>query len=722
MNEMNDMNEYKPREVQTRYQTDADDTPIGFVALWRLLWRNKLRILMPAILLSLLAAYVVTRSSDTYTAEAQIILTRGNLEIIEVDGVNSSELTSGAIANAMTILNSRSLAVQVVDRLDLVNDPEINPLLSETFETGTSWRDWLSSWTQASDEEDVPVEVIEQADEATLARQFALEWLGESTAIVQLPGTNVGIIRATTSDPIKSAAVANAYAENYLEYQLSFSLRQVQRATDALADRVGELRLRVQEDQRALQDFGSSSPTISLDSLPTLVSQANNIRVRLQDAQERLSDLNGALAKIDGLENDPSRDGRAEFNADPLLTEMETTVAGGAIAAAELRSRLPDIRARAIEQRDQAVRLEAALRESLQSLDERIVESNDFEIGYRELEVELETTSQVYETSLARLKELIIQSGVRDAGAQILAPAEVPLRYDIQGRRRLVVIAFILGLLLGSAYVLARESTNDRVRKTSDLEDASGAYAVVDMPKLRRGFWRRDLQRNVSLTEGRSLFFEGVRTLRQSLIKSGPPRHGGRVIGVFSGLPREGKSLVSVALARSFAMMGHSVLLIDTDLRSSSLHRTLTRGTRGFGLQDGLGPEPVELSQLVVSQPTLRFDVIFAGKSTRSPADLLASENFAKLISEAREQYDFVILDTPPILVVPDASQIAQHSDQQVLVAEYDRSPMIAVRDAASILRNWGSDEVIAVLYSAPQVFGQQYGIDRSDFSRYLKS
>ncbi len=715
MNGIIDMNDYMPRDTQMTLQPESEERSIGFVALWSLLWHNKLRILAPAFVLAILAAIVVMRSSDTYTAETQIILTRGNLDIIEFDGGANTELTSGAMANAMTILNSREIALRVIDRLDLTSDPEINPLLQESYEETGSLRGWLG----LSVDDEPGGDTDKALGEKMLAREYALEWLGDTISFLQVPSTNVIIIQAVTTDRVRSAEVANAYAESFLDYKLNFSQREVERATAALAKQVGKLRLQLKDDQEALRDYGAETTNVTDAAMQALSAEASNVRARLENIRENGRALDDAFAGLDRLAADPGMDARAVFDESPALLGLEIARLGSRVTAEELRAGLPDIHAGATAERERARQLETALQESLKRLDAQIIENSDFASGYRQLQVELETTSEVYEASLARLKELIIQSDVRDAGAQILAQAEVPLRYDAQGRRRLVVVAFILGLLLGAAYVLIRETTNDRVRTLSELADATGSKALVQVPKLNGGVLPRTSDGNSAMSANQSAFFEAVRSVRQALINSATPAREGRVVGIFSGLPREGKTTLAIALARSFAMVGRSVLLVDTDLRNSAMRRLLETEEKGPGLGKGLEEQNATLPDLVVRQVAPHLDVILGGQSSVSPADLLASSKFAELIATARSNYDIVILDTAPLLVAPDGGEAARLADQHVLVAEYDRSPQVSVRDATTLLQTLGAKRLIVALLNTPKVFGQQYGVSRRSFMRY---
>lgn len=686
---------YTPRDTFAA-EPEHDDSPVGIVSLWQLLWRNKMRILAPAFVLAFLTALLVFRSDDTYTAEAQMLLTRGNLEIVEFDSAGGTEVSQGAITNALTILGSRSLALQVIDRVDLTNDPEINPNLS--LPEGTDPAEFY------------PDNVI---------RQVALDWLAAITRVNILPGSNAIVIRATTTGPGKSAAIANAYVDSYLEYQVRRGQEETERAADALETRVNELRLQLEVDQQRLQTFRGGAQSRVVESADALMGEAVDIRSRLATTENALMVVEAAIGELGAVADGDIAAIREEINQNETLLRTQQSTLGRPVNEAALEQDVQTIEASLEAERARLVRLRDALGDGRTAIEARIAEVNAFTVGLRQLEVEVGTTSQVYESSLGRLKELSIQTGLRDAGAQILARAEAPLRTDAQGRRRMVAIAGVLGLFFGIAYVLLREAANDRVRKVSELIEITGSECVVQLPPAHNRLLNRSKFWDFSFSKSKvAPFKEGVRSLRHQLMSGPKAVQGPLVAGIFSSLPTEGKSTVTRGLAQSFTMIDRRVIVVDGDMRAGTLSKTLGIKPGQPGLQEVI-VDDLDPSKAIVSLEEFGFDLLPSGQSDTNPADLLESDRFGRLISVLRDRYDVVLFDTPPVLVLPDAPKIAIHLNAHVLVADHDRSPRAAVRDTVAALQAVKVDHLVVAFCNAPRAFGQKYGLSDHAYAEY---
>ncbi|MEO9652463.1 MAG: polysaccharide biosynthesis tyrosine autokinase [Roseobacter sp.] len=677
-------------------EPENDDSPVGIVALWQLLWRNKLRILIPAFVLAFLTSLLVLRSQDTYTAEAQMLLSRGNLEIVEFDSAGGTEVSQGAITNALTILGSRSLALQVIERLDLTSDPEANPNLSLPADTAPE--DFYSD---------------------TVVRQYALDWLASVTRVNILPGSNAILVRVTSTGPGKSAAIANAYLDSYLDYQIRRGQNETARAADALETRVNELRLRLEADQQKLQTFRAGAQSTVMQSTDTLTGEAANIRTRLMATEEDLLDLDIAAGVLAAADQNDVAALRQAMDANEALTRIQQTTLGRPVNASAVSQDIEAVKAVVQAERARLMQLSDALKSGLTALEARIAEINAYTVGVRQLEVEIGTTSQVYETSLARLKELSIQTGLRDAGAQILARAEAPLRTDAQGRRRMVAIAGILGLFIGIAYVLIREAANDRVRKSSELADIAGTDTIVQLPPSQYGLL--DPKNGVSQAEidNKSMpFLEGIRALRHRLTTNNHTGRAPLIAGVFSSLPSDGRPNITASLANSFSLIDRRVIVVDADMRASSLSRKLGCTQTDPGLQNVIS-EKLDPSEAIVTKKEFGFDFLPSGFSSANPADLLEADRFAELVVALGERYDIVLFDTPPILILSDASKIAMHMDAHILTADYDHCPRSAVRDSVEALSSADVNPPVVVLANAPKALGKKYGVSQQAYAKF---
>jgi polysaccharide biosynthesis transport protein len=236
------------------------------------------------------------------------------------------------------------------------------------------------------------------------------------------------------------------------------------------------------------------------------------------------------------------------------------------------------------------------------------------------------------------------------------------------------------------------EHLDRNLRTIDEAEQITGAQILAVVPNLNgvreRGASGVDIVpvAEVSLRAPASLQAEAFTTLRTAVLLSSidrPPK----VIMVTSSLPGEGKSVVSINFSTALARRGARVLLVETDLRRPSLERYM-KLPKGGGLSRALlGQATSELVHFITpSLPGLA--VLPAGISTVSAPDLLASNKMRELVDSWRAEYDFVVLDTPPLLAVSDASVVARLADVSLLVVRFSRITRQALARAMRIFNN----------------------------------
>ncbi len=703
-------------------QPEQDDAPIGVVELWRILWRNRLRIVLPAAGLGMLATVYMLSSEDVYTAEAQLLLTRSNLDIIELAGADELGFNAGAIANALAMLSSRTVALRVIELLDLTEKPHTFSDLSAADsgpQTDASSRqpflDWLPNITGSAGDRlssASPEEIERPAHNTTVLRQLALGWLTEVTHITSVPDTNVIIVRASTLDPQLSAEVANAYVNVYLDYQRQLARRRTERAAEALEARVSELSSQLEKDQESLQSFRARVQGADPESAQAFALEASNLHSRIDATDSSLADLEKAIVLLSPTIIEDFDSLRALFSTTDILNRLEQSTLGRTIAQRSYESDRVRLLAALKAESKRLGRLRDALRRGLDAIETRINEANAASVVLRQLTVELETTSQIYESSLARLKNLPLQGRLRDAGAQSLATAEAPLEASADRLGRNVTITAFLGLFLGIAHVLLREAANERIRSVSELTRASGIDQVIGIPPEKRNWGPATHFKKSSSTP----YHEGIRTLRHRLLLSTRQSQGSSAVGIFSALPGESNSSVAKTLAQSLGAIDRHVILVDGNMRTGNLSNYCAISLGSPGLSNLISGK-VDLSQSILNFPNDGFDFLPCGKSDTNPGDLLELDKFRQLLAALRKTYEFVLIDAPPVLVAPDACNIAVHVDEHVFFALNGYSHRPAVRDALAALHSSGGRQPIVALLNAREAFGSEYGAVRKGYT-----
>lgn len=326
------------------------------------------------------------------------------------------------------------------------------------------------------------------------------------------------------------------------------------------------------------------------------------------------------------------------------------------------------------------------------------------------LQNEVELTKVMYTSLLNNIQQLRLVSAGEVGSVRIVDFAEEVSKPTKPKKRMILSIALFIGFLLGASIVSIKSKLSSGVKSANFIEKETGytVYAKVPKgnPKGTKG------TRPLAVVEPDDVAVEALRALRSSLEFS-MMDESSSVIGVSGLIPGVGKSFISVNLAALFSGLGKKVLLIDADLRKGRLHKE-------FGIKRSKG-----LSQVLLREVKAE-DVIFAtevenlfvmpcGNVPANPAELLGSKHYAELIEKFKSEYDLVIVDTPPIMLVTDAALACRVAAQVVMVIEYNKHSIEAIKDGMSqILKGNSTAHASFVInkyeHSRTEGYGYKYG------------
>ena len=326
------------------------------------------------------------------------------------------------------------------------------------------------------------------------------------------------------------------------------------------------------------------------------------------------------------------------------------------------------------------------------------------------LQNEVELTKVMYTSLLNNIQQLRLVSAGEVGSVRIVDFAEQVTKPTKPKKRVILCIALFLGFIFGASIVSIKSKFSSGVKSSSFIEKETGftVYAKVPKgnPKGTKGV------RPLAVVEPDDVAVESLRALRSSLEFS-MMDEGGSVIGVSGLIPGVGKSFVSVNLAALFAGLGKKVLLIDADLRKGRLHKE-------FGIKRGNGLSQVLLraanpEDVICKTEVENLFVIPCGNVPNNPAELLGSKHYAELIEQFKNDYDLVIVDTPPIMLVTDAALACRVAAQIVMVIEYNKHSIEAIKDGmAQILKGNSSAHASIVInkyeHSRTEGYGYKYG------------
>jgi succinoglycan biosynthesis transport protein ExoP len=579
----------------------------------------------------------------------------------------------------LRILEGRELAGRVVERLHLENEPEFNGQgpqrtgLSSVLHTmkvqalGSMRKLTGATPPQGS-------ETVSKPAKDALVNAF----LG-SVSLDPLHGSRLVNVSVTSSNPTFAARASDALVEEYVNQNLELRTDSSRKSLNFLGDEIGKQQHKVEDSERAMADYREHNNALSLedrqntvvaslnqlndqytraktdrikseaqykqveglapnafvalDSIPAVAQNANvvTLRQRLTDLQREKTTLNARYGEKNPL---------VITNANAIEDTAKQYQAAVAAAVGAIKNEY-----------ETALSQERRLSAELESQKGAAMDLNRKGVNYTVLEREAQSNRQIYEALLQRQKELQVVSNSGGNNVRLMDRAVVPGAPYTPDVRRNLLLGALAGLLLSLGLVLAIDYLDDTVKTPEDITRRLKMPFLGLVPAVK-GNAHPLLSQEVPHEFG-----EAFRALRTSLVFSGGTE-GTRVIALTSAQPLEGKTTTACNMAIALAYGGSRVLLIDADMRRPSVSRTL-------GIDNTVG-----LSHLLTGQATARqairrtavqnMWVMTAGMTPPNPSELLSSERMKTLIANVQNgPFDWVLIDTPPVLAVTDAVIIA---------------------------------------------------------------
>lgn len=675
---MSQMGVSSPVQRASQAAQPLSDDGIDLGQLLRTLWRGKFWILISMLVAILVGGYYAYAVAvPLYSTTSVVTLENRQEQVVDFESVVSGlggDQTS--INTEVEILRSRALIKKLVIKLDLMSDPEFNISLRE--DTGFSVSGVIDGVKNlllgAPDPKPDPTEE-QLLETVTTAVRSAI-------SISNIRNTYVFNLRVTTEGAQKSKLMANTLADLYVLNQLDVKFEATQRATTWLSERVADLQVDLENSEARAKEFNAGTELISPEVLEGLNRQAKDTRERLKTTSDRITVVSARIADMQVALDGRDRAEMARLANNPTLTQSLARVEAGTTPAELFDSQFEQI------QRSETVSLSrlqtqaAGLKQSLVTIDGQIERQSKDLVTLQQLTREAEAARSIYEYFLGRLKETSVQQGIQQADSRVLSQAVLPDVPSAPKKSRVLAFSAILGAIAGVAGLLLREFMSNSFRSAQQLQSATGFTVLGQVPKFpgrkRRGVIEYLKEKPTSAGA------EAIRNLRTSVMLSNvdkPPQ----VIMLTSSIPGEGKTTLSLALAQSFSGLNKKVLLIEGDLRRLVFSEYFEAEPNKKGLVSVLSGEST-FEEAIRSIDIVGTDVLLGEKTQANVADLFESERFANLMELARSKYDIILIDTPPVLVVPDARTIAQHADSLLFAVRWDSTSQEQVAEGIRML------------------------------------
>ncbi|WGY46808.1 polysaccharide biosynthesis tyrosine autokinase [Vibrio sp. ABG19] len=674
-----------------------------FGVIQRVWW--KILILVGVVTLSV--ALIVSLMPAVYKATATIIFESQTTTILPVDDVylmnnkNSEEYYK----TQYEILKSRPIAERVILSLDLVDKLanrdksvwlEKLHLQSALDYLSAGWHRLIAALGGATSETDQPINPMNLAVDSYL----------EKLEIVPVVSTQLVKIRFSASNPELAATIANAHANLYLESNLEAKLLLTKSAENWMAGRLSALKKSLADSEQNLQAYRESEMLIDADGIQHLPAlKLDELTMKLINAQQALASIKNTYSQVENWgQNSAARvtaiPAVADVLADPLVQQLKNQLGAAKQKVNELavryRPRHPVMVAaqqnlRTIEanllgqissviegikkQYEVARANEASIQASIEATKNRYHELGKKASVLDALKQEVDANRNLYMLFATRVKQVTEMSGGQVVNARVIAPAIIPYVPFKPQKALMIGLAFATSLFTGVFLAFVRDAMSNRLTNAVDVECKLGypLLGVVPMVKNPHHEPRPKLisQRNGDLRERR--FLEAIHSLRAGIFLKGKLN---KTVMVTSSLSHEGKSNLAINMAKVCGLF-ERVVLIECDLCRPVMAQELDI--------DPLKPGLVELVQgtnsieecLTTHQS---YQVITAGQSVNDSKSIIGSPRFDQLLASLATQFDRIILDCPPVLIVSDPEIISTYTDMIIYVVRSDSTPINQVK------------------------------------------
>ena len=357
---------------------------------------------------------------------------------------------------------------------------------------------------------------------------------------------------------------------------------------------------------------------------------------------------------------------------------------------------------------------EAELRNALDKQEQEAYGKGEKAMQYELAHRDYETNRLLYDGLQQRLQEAGIMSSLHSTAIHVVDSAETPLNPSHPRTRFNQAVGTGVGFLIGLFVALILEVLDTNLKTMSDIEQALQLPLLAAIPSVNIDELQPAKFKESATTPGTSAssrVAEAVRGMRTAILLSTPGAPP-KVILFTSTRPGEGKSSIASLTAIAFALNGSRVLLIDADLRRPSIHLRFRMG-KGVGLSSVLSGKAASQEAIVEWADLPNVHILPSGPVPPLPSELLGSAEMETLLTEMRAKYDFIILDTPPVLTVTDAAVLGRLSDATAIILRYAKAPRHVVQRCIDLLDRSGAHLLGVVVnfvdFNAPE-YSEYYG------------
>ena len=635
-------------------------------------------IIITAIVVTMAAAFLYIRlrgkEPNIYKAQVKVLIEPRDMQ--DMVFYRSVQDISLDMSTQMELIKTTPVIVSVVKKLELTKYPE-----------GTPEFMYATKQLQAS----IDIKFAESLDKS-VRNPYILN--------------RIIIISVIDLDPYKAQKLANAVAQAYIDYDRLSRFQAGQDAIRWLTDQLADLKIKLQTSESSFQDFKSREGIVTLDSKRT------EELTQISQLSSNYMDIRLNLVKIETIINKTESDKNSDLNIPVALLNNDTLKQlGNQLSSQEaeldskrkqgftdkypeviklknsIQSTKHGILAELKQQRDFLRAQEKSFLIQQETQRQEALKLNAKELQYLNLEREVRTNQELYNTLLTKAKELSLISDADLNKIRIIEPAELPMfpmKSSSRDPKLIMILAAIMGIFLGIAYSFLLERFENSIRTPEDIAYYLGLPVLGIVPRMPKT--KKDKPSLIVVANPKSAPAESYRSLRTSLLYS--DTNPMKTILITSAGPGEGKSITTANLGLALAKSNKNVLIVDADLRRPMMHN-LFGLNRNAGLSSVLEGE-ASLESVIVKINEIDLSILPSGRLPKEPAEILGSEKMKDFIAKVSNIYDIVLFDSAPILGMTDTMVLAKEVDKTIMIIKVGQVSRKALRMAISSLDQLG--------------------------------
>ncbi len=682
-------------------------------------------IIISVFTLAVLIAFVQARRVvPFYQGTARIVIEQRTPNPVSIQEVWTIDTASRAyLITQLNIIKSRSVAEEVIRRLDLENEPEFFPKpVDDVFAKIATWyNDTLQSCKNKvasllNTGEATPINSNKQPANEDDQQHKVPSWLISAfigrIGVYPVKETRLVDVSFSAPEPVLAARIVNELVQTYIDLNLDFKLKATQDAARWLTERVEEERIKVEKAEIALltykdekeiiTDLSGSSGNIAAQELANLNTQVVELESKRVEAETRHKQARALQSNPEMLDSIPEvinneliRDiKKLEMKLYNRMSELSKKYGRNhpqmitvESELAELKSRMAGEVKRIVNslQNDYKLALakEKSLKRVLEQQKRKILDLNKKAIQYRVLQRQSQSAKNMYDLLITRLKETSLSEEIKIGNIRIIDKAEVsygPVNIQTKSKVRK---AMLVGLIIGIGLAFLLEYLDNTIKFPEEIKNRIGIPYLGPVPVFEKSD-SETLGDLITVHSPKSTASESFRGIRTGILFSSPDTEP-HIIMVTSAGPSEGKTLCTTNLAVTMAQAGSKVVIIDCDMRRPRVHKVFDLG-RDIGVSTVLiGAN--EIKEVIIPTTIENLSVIPCGPIPPNPSEILGSKRMVSFLEELKKEYTRIIIDTPPITAVTDAAVLSNRTDGIVVVIRAGDTPRQIVENGMAKLK-----------------------------------